>query len=189
MKVLRLLRLLRLTRVMRLPHVVTTLEAVVGRVFLQLLRLGGSMLLLLHWAACVWYFMADIQNDNENWLYYNGLTDAQNDVKVGALADSMPHCFSLIMEFCQCHCSRSPSINTGGCVLKQRHSADGWSSNPVCCLGVPVASTQQHKGLPVPMVHAEAKLALNFFFLGRACFAVHLSIVLECDHHRNGGLW
>lgn len=78
LKVLRLIKLLRLARVMRLPHIMQRLEAVVGRVLLQLFTMAGSMILLLHWAACIWYYVAVLSEGN-SWVMHEDMKDARHD--------------------------------------------------------------------------------------------------------------
>lgn len=86
LKVLRLIKLLRLARVLQLPHVMQFLEAVVGRVLLQLSTMAGSMVLLLHWAACIWYYVAVVQDDGKNWVKYGDLQGASyTEIYVTAL--------------------------------------------------------------------------------------------------------
>jgi hypothetical protein len=81
---IKLLRLLRIARLTRLPQFMLRLEAIVGRVLLQLIGLCASVFLLLHWAACVWYYLSWAQDNANNWVHHNGLEQADNFEKVGS---------------------------------------------------------------------------------------------------------
>lgn len=79
LKVLRLIKLLRLARIMRLPPILQRLEAVIGRVLLQLFTMAGSMILLLHWAACIWYYVAVVDEDGKSWVVHEDMQNASFD--------------------------------------------------------------------------------------------------------------
>jgi hypothetical protein len=81
-RMIKLLRLLRIAWLTRLPQFMLRLEAVVGRVLLQLIGLCASVFLLLHWATCVWYFLSWAQENDNNWLRHIGLEQAGNFEKV-----------------------------------------------------------------------------------------------------------
>jgi hypothetical protein len=81
-RIFRLLRLLRIARLTRLPQFMLRLEAVVGRVALQLIGLCASVLLLLHWAACVCYYLSWAQDNANNWVRHNGYEQSDNLEKV-----------------------------------------------------------------------------------------------------------
>ncbi|WIA23100.1 hypothetical protein OEZ86_010005 [Tetradesmus obliquus] len=77
-RMIKLLRLLRIARLTRLPQVMLRLESLIGRVPLQLMGLFGSAFLLLHWAACIWHYLSWAQDNANNWVYHNGLEQADN---------------------------------------------------------------------------------------------------------------
>jgi hypothetical protein len=89
-RMIRLLRLLRIARLTRLPQFMLRLEAVVGRVLLQLIGLCASISLLLHWAACVWYYLSWAQDNDNNWVRHNGLEQSDNFEKVRHFPSRLP---------------------------------------------------------------------------------------------------
>jgi hypothetical protein len=83
---IKLLRLLRIARLTRLPQFMLRLEAILSRVLLQLISLCASVFLLLHWAACVWYYLSWAQDSDNNWVRHNGLDQSPQHEQVRSCA-------------------------------------------------------------------------------------------------------
>lgn len=84
-KLLRVLRLLRLARLMRLVklrdawnHVYDLIDSEKIGIVLDVLKMVFMLLLVNHYVACAWFFVAMSQT-GESWLKYYGFTRAQVD--------------------------------------------------------------------------------------------------------------
>jgi hypothetical protein len=75
MKVFRLVKLVRMSRMLRLSEALRKLEDVAGRATLRMATFLSAVLLLLHWAACLFYFVADSaeQDGETTWIEKAGI--------------------------------------------------------------------------------------------------------------------
>jgi hypothetical protein len=75
LKVIRLIKLVRMSRVLRLSEAIRKLEDVAGRATLRMISFLSAVLLLLHWAACLFYFVADSeeQDGGTTWIEKAGI--------------------------------------------------------------------------------------------------------------------
>lgn len=87
-KMFRLIKLLRMARLLKLPEVVGRLEAAIGRPTLQLTTMVAAVCLLLHWLACLWYLVAVIVDDTDNWVVAGGLVSCLRVLSKGTTLQS-----------------------------------------------------------------------------------------------------
>lgn len=84
-KVLRLLKVLRMARLTNLPAVMSKVDGLTNRPMVQLGTQCAMVCMLLHWIACVWYWIATIGSDG-GWVSASGLAaEADSHKYVAAL--------------------------------------------------------------------------------------------------------
>eukprot|EP00775_Hariotina_reticulata_P011835 gene11835-11979_t len=75
---LRLLKLLRVARMMRLPFTIGRLERKIGTQTLRMVTMALGMMLMLHWTACIWYYVAAMYQGQDTWIAIQNLEDADH---------------------------------------------------------------------------------------------------------------
>jgi hypothetical protein len=77
-KVLRLVKLVRMGRLFRVSEIMRSIEETVGRSFLRLLTFLSAVLLLIHWAACLFHLVGSsgFASESESWIAYADLQGA-----------------------------------------------------------------------------------------------------------------
>jgi hyperpolarization activated cyclic nucleotide-gated potassium channel 2 len=93
LKVLRFLRLFKIVRLAKLSRITTALEDWVSSYTLSsalsLAKMGLAVFFIIHWSACMWYFISDSQSASHplTWLYSSGIGDSNLLVKDGGLGE------------------------------------------------------------------------------------------------------
>ena len=81
LKFLRFLRMIRLLRAFKLKEIFLKIEeylqlSAVLNAILSLIKLAVIIIIIAHWCACFWYFIATIyENDNNNWIKNNAISN------------------------------------------------------------------------------------------------------------------
>jgi hypothetical protein len=129
-KFLKLLKLLRVARMMRLPFTIGRLERKIGTQTVKMITMALGMLLMLHWTACIWYYVAAMYRGQDTWIAIQNLEDADHAQQyitalwVPATADVLSAVNSNPITADSSHHSR--------CRLPQRHIAETPGAG-LCC--------------------------------------------------------
>ncbi|GMH41134.1 hypothetical protein BSKO_09044 [Bryopsis sp. KO-2023] len=81
-KILRLLKAVKMMKLLRLPQLLDVLERLLGKPMFRLLRFLFAVIILSHWSACFFYYMAYLQpSSRTTWLNKAEMETASNTEK------------------------------------------------------------------------------------------------------------
>ena len=77
----RMARMLKVVKLLRLPRVLKHLEDMIGRAVLSILSFVVIGLLMMHWMACLFWFVGSLSAGNDSWIGRYSLNSATDSAK------------------------------------------------------------------------------------------------------------